>query len=331
MLHCRARHGARKSSGFTLVELLVVITIIGILMGMLLPAINSAREAGRNAQCKNNLKQLGVACLAHEEAQQTFPTGGWGWYWVGDPDCGYGTNQPGGWIYNILPNTDQAAVHDLGRYGSNSVKQAAVLQMCSIPLPFTNCPTRRRDALFPTSSNPIAYNAGGVTAPPGYMSGRTDYAINCGDAASDQDSAGPANSTPSVVAAYFSGGRSSSNLFLAYTGVSFERSTIRKDDVTDGLSNTLLVGEKYLAQDAYGTGKAGAGNENQYVGFDNDTDRTTCAAPVQDRWGVDDELQFGSAHPHAANFVLCDGSITSINYSIDKETFRRLGTRAEGN
>ena len=330
MLQCRTSHGDLKRSGFTLVELLVVITIIGILMAMLLPAVNSAREAGRIAQCKNNLKQMGVACLAHEEAQQIFPTGGWGWYWVGDADSGYGTNQPGGWIYNILPHTDQAPLHDLGRYGSNSVKQATILQMCSTPLPFTNCPTRRRPATFPTPwSNTIAYNAGGVTASAGYMSARTDYAICCGNGTGgDQDSAGPANSTPSTVSAYFSGNRSPTNCFLTYTGVSFEQSTIRKDDVTDGLSCTVMLGEKYLGKDAYGTGKTGADNENQFVGFDNDTNRTTCAAPVQDRWGLDDELLFGSAHAYAANFVLCDGAVVTINYQVSAAMFQSLCIRS---
>ena len=72
--------------GFTLVELLIVITIIAILVGLLLPAVNAARESGRSAQCKNNLMQLGRAVLAHVEGQGIFPTGGWGWYWVGDPD-----------------------------------------------------------------------------------------------------------------------------------------------------------------------------------------------------------------------------------------------------
>src|ERR1039457_6255536 len=116
MFRNRTNHDVPQQSGFTLVELLVVITIIGILVAMLLPAVNSARESGRNAQCKNNLRQLGTACLAHEEAQGIFPAGGWGWSWVGDPDRGYGDQQPGGWIYNILPHTDQTAVHDLGRY-----------------------------------------------------------------------------------------------------------------------------------------------------------------------------------------------------------------------
>ncbi len=130
MSRCQVSHDVSgRNSGFTLVELLVVITIIGILIGMLLPAVNSARESGRNAQCKNNLAQMGKACLAHEEAQGIFPTGGWGWFWVGDPDRGYGDQQPGGWIYNILPHTEMNALHDLGRYGSQSVKQQAVLQV----------------------------------------------------------------------------------------------------------------------------------------------------------------------------------------------------------
>ena len=169
-------------------ELLVVITIMGILVSMLLPAVNSARESGRNLQCKNNLMQMGRACIAHEEAQGIFPTGGWGWYWVGDPDCGYGDQQPGGWIYNILPHTEMNNLHDLGKTPpgltpNNSTKQAAILQMVSTALPFTNCPTRRREALYPQDwgTNYIAHNSGGVTSPAGTLLARTDYAVNVGD------------------------------------------------------------------------------------------------------------------------------------------------------
>jgi len=340
MFSCRTKPDAFRRSGFTLVELLVVITIIGILVGMLLPAVNSAREAGRNVQCKNNLKQMGEAANAHEEAQGIFPTGGWGWYWVGDPDRGFGTQQPGGWIYNILPHTDQAAVHDLGRYGSASAtgaesgaaKQQAIQQMIGTALPFTNCPTRRRPALY-ANSGASMYNAGGVSAPK--VVARTDYAVLVGAAAADEINTGPpvgSDTLPPAVNTSQSGyfqARGTTNM-QSYTGISFEQSTIRKDDVTDGCSSTIFAGEKYLGLDLYGTGTSGADNENMYCGFDNDIGRTTYKAPMQDRWGLGDTFAYGSAHPNAANFVFCDASVLSINYNVDAETFRRAGTRNEG-
>ena len=104
----------RKSAGFTLVELLVVITIIGILIALLLPAVQAAREAARQTQCKNNLKQLALGCLNHDSATGRFPCGGWGFSWTGDADRGNDWRQPGGWIYNILPYIEQQPLHDMG-------------------------------------------------------------------------------------------------------------------------------------------------------------------------------------------------------------------------
>ncbi len=104
----------QKSRAFTLVELLVVITIIGILIALLLPAVQAAREAARQTQCRNNLKQLALGCLNHEQAIGRFPTNGWGCRWTGDPDRGTDWRQPGGWIYNILPYIEQQPLHDLG-------------------------------------------------------------------------------------------------------------------------------------------------------------------------------------------------------------------------
>ena len=105
----------RKNAAFTLVELLVVITILGVLMALLLPAVNGVREAMRRAQCKNNLYQIGKAALQHSAMHDHYPSSGWGWEWVGDPDRGFGARQPGGWIYNALPFMGLDMIHDLGK------------------------------------------------------------------------------------------------------------------------------------------------------------------------------------------------------------------------
>ena len=106
------RHESQQK-GFTLVELLVVITIIGILIALLLPAVQAAREAAQIAQCQNNVKQFALGCLAHESVTKRFPTGGWGFAWSGDPDRGNDWRQPGGWVYNVLPYIEQQPLHKL--------------------------------------------------------------------------------------------------------------------------------------------------------------------------------------------------------------------------
>ena len=85
----RARSAFRNHRGFTLVELLVVITIIGILVSLLLPAVQSAREAARMAQCQNNMKQLGLGAKSHATIHGHYPSSGWGYLWIGDPNRGY--------------------------------------------------------------------------------------------------------------------------------------------------------------------------------------------------------------------------------------------------
>src|SRR4051794_34286671 len=111
----RDRRHSNQSSGFTLVELLVVIAIIGILVALLLPAIQAAREAARRTQCKNQVKQLALGCLLHEDAHKFLPSGGWASFYTADPNLGFGAGQPGSWLYNILPYIEEQATHDLGK------------------------------------------------------------------------------------------------------------------------------------------------------------------------------------------------------------------------
>jgi prepilin-type N-terminal cleavage/methylation domain-containing protein len=337
MLDIRTSQQALRGRGFTLVELLVVITIIGLLIALLLPAVNAAREQGRIGTCKNNLKQLGEACLAEEQAQQIFPTGGWGWWWVGDPDRGYGIQQPGGWIYNILPHLEQPALHDLGRYqtisNNKATKTQAVYQLTSTPLSVLMCPSRRRPTVYKDTQTVLCQNFGGISPQPNQQVAKTDYAILVGDAQNNEINLGPevgADTYLPTRTTYF-GSRITTNI-STYHGISYEQSTVRKDDVKDGLSQTIMLGEKYLTPDNYQNGLAGYDNENAYVGFDNDIGRTTYAPPKKEIWGdvaTVDSFLFGGPHANAANFILCDGAVGSISYSIDPETYRRMGTAAE--
>ena len=138
-----------EAFGFTLVELLVVITIIGILIALLLPAVQAAREAARRAQCSNNLKQMALACLQHEEVNKFLPSGGWGWTWAGDPDRGFGKKQPGGWHFSILPYMGLENLHDMS-LGQN---YAAAVHAAEQPVSTFICPTRRQAVAYPSSTS----------------------------------------------------------------------------------------------------------------------------------------------------------------------------------
>ena len=102
---------SKSVRGFTLVELLVVIAIIGILISLLLPAVQAAREAARRAQCVNNLKQLALGCLNCESAIKALPASGWIGICLGHPDAGVGMQQPGGWLFNIMPYIEESTLY----------------------------------------------------------------------------------------------------------------------------------------------------------------------------------------------------------------------------
>ena len=284
----QSQMGNRKRLAFTLVELLVVITIIGILIALLLPAVQAAREAARRAQCTNNLKQLALGMLGHEHQYGFFPSGGWSWEWTGDPDRGVGRSQPGNWAYSILPFIEQQALHDLGMDGQPNVvtaTQTAGAALCEQQmLTVFNCPSRRPALAYPFFNWGITcYDAGGgytaYNADRIMVAGRSDYVANAGDQSNDllggcPGSPGQAGyNQAAAMDAKHSWPNSDGSMGGSEpaTGICFFHSQVTMTDITDGALNTYLLGEKYLDPDHYANGQDHADNECLFNGYDNDT------------------------------------------------------------
>jgi prepilin-type N-terminal cleavage/methylation domain-containing protein/prepilin-type processing-associated H-X9-DG protein len=325
----RERRGAIYSAprrAFTLVELLVVIAIIGILIALLLPAIQAAREAARRMQCSNNLKEIGLAVHTHLDTQNFFPTGGWAYGWVGDPDRGYDKRQPGGWCYNILPGLEQRGLHDLTKGLTGTQKMDLATKMAGTPLSVYNCPSRRASIMYPNTWNgtDVAVNASPIASGATAIA-RGDYAACAGHYVFPIYQRGPSSLAATSTYGYVNISTPPNEL----TGVSYRHSQTKIREVVDGTSQTIYAGEKYLNPDDYYTGDDGADNESLYSGFNNDQSRFSEASPLRDRAGVTIYNYFGSPHPTTCNFVFCDGSVHAISYAVEAATFKNLGNRKD--
>jgi prepilin-type N-terminal cleavage/methylation domain-containing protein/prepilin-type processing-associated H-X9-DG protein len=325
---------SHRGRGFTLVELLIVITIIGMLIALLMPAVQSAQESGRRAACLNNVRQLAAACLAHETAQGFLPAGGWGWGWVGDADRGFDYRQPGGWFYNVLPYLDQNDLHDMGKGASTQTKSIQNGLRVQTPTAITICPSRRRVQLFiwwqHTTQTNFVFPATAVA--------RSDYAANAGDIPCEPGTIGiwsqncgngdggpasiPSDSALAVLKQQVENYKA--------TGIDYPLSTVSTASIHDGLAFTYLLGEKHLATNFYLNGQSEGDNENEYIGFNEDIARWTYNPPMQDTGGYDAYPQFGSAHSVGFNMAFCDGSTRKMSYNIDPTVHRQLGNRADG-
>lgn len=340
-----ARHG-----GFTLVELLVVIAIIGILVALLLPAVQATREAARRTQCQSQLRQLTLGAVNHHDTVKHFPTGGWGWYWAGDPDRGFGKDQPGGWVFNILPFIEQSTLRDLGSDGQPHVitaqQRAGAKQLIESEFTLISCPSRSSSKSHQVRAG-FAANLFNSDAP--QIAVRADYAANSGTFINQVDR-GPSDLTTTGYTWYRDrapGWKERLN------GLSYQQSTVRQAQVTDGTSKTILLGEKAHIASIYELGEFDGDNEAWCTGFNDDMYRgvigdptlpeVVCErrpqncplAPLSDveaeaSDAIEVRKRFGSAHPAVVHVSFCDGSVHGLTYDIDRNIYYRLANREDG-
>jgi prepilin-type N-terminal cleavage/methylation domain-containing protein/prepilin-type processing-associated H-X9-DG protein len=371
------KFGPRTSRGFTLVELLVVIAIIGILVALLLPAIQAAREAARRNQCKNNIKQIGLGWLLHEDSHGFLPSGGWGRFWTADSNRGYGEDQPGSWAFSVLPFVEEGSLHDLGKGKAVASPefQSASKTLHTTPIPMFYCPSRRAALAYVCANDGVRVQTWLPAIAKSIGMAKTDYAANSGSArewdtvnmweATDYNQA---DNSPQWTLTNVCDRNAPiairPNFAKCQSGVSYYRSEVKLSMITDGTSNTYMVGEKYLRPEVYEGSYTTSQpvmdfgeNQSMYTGFEWDNHRVafeprmipypggTTRSPLpeaglgdnpepyqpkQDRIGPENVAAFGSAHSGGLNMAMCDGSVQSISYDINPWVHRNLAVRFDG-
>lgn len=287
--------------GFTLIELLVVIGIIAVLIALLLPAVQQAREAARRTECKNNLKQIGIALHSYHDAHNTFPPG-------------YIRPHGTSWHYHLLPYLDQANVYNLvsfaGYTGTTSAASIWItgnnLVAVETVIPVFRCPSDPTPAQ--ENNAMIERRAHG------------NY-LGCADSLETMDG--------------------SASLGAPFkNGVFYRDSRTRIQDITDGSSSTIGVGEatnhiEGLNQDHWyigspevektGPTELSTSEFSEFLG--------SMGPPLNmfyDGPNSSEEMSFRSVHEGIVQFLLMDGSVRTINENIDELVRRALATRSGG-
>ena len=298
----------RQRLGFTLVELLVVIAIIGILVALLLPAVQAARDAARRMQCKSHLKQIGLTCHTYAEAKGVLP----GYASERGPGSVFfetGAEKVEGfkgnsWIVQSLPYMEDAALADIfiqAELDSDFRDEDLVRAAVATPVPMFYCPSRRAAEAYPLN---------GIWRDQyGDFGARTDYAMNGG-----------------------AGSKNGRELTVLADGVWIFGKRVSLKKITDGLSNTFLVGEKGMDPDKYITGRS-FGDHAPIIGSKtleaavNTYVRYAAEVASQDRPGNCLSCHdFGSAHTGSWHVAMGDGSVRALSYSMALDTFRALAT-----
>ena len=341
------RRWLQNRSGFTLVELLVVIAIIGILVALLLPAIQAAREAARRTGCSNNLKNLGLAVLNHHDVKKHFPVSHGAFSLIESP-----TTQSGvGWILNTLPQLEEQSLYDrfkaggafegqfrqnkaqliVGNAGIISTKDGVSCpELLKTQLPVLACPSDPTQSKLRSDQFQFANWEVAVTNYKGVLDDTYLGQLDAGSFPNDS-SIYPSGVYSEPPPDYVSTATHDCHHNTRCRGIFFRQSfqrPVKIASVTDGTSKTLMIGEDLPDYNLHSTA------------FYANGDWSSCNIPLNNLIGQQpetldltawwDQQGFRSRHPGGAQFCLADGSVRFISESISSETYRTSCTRNGG-
>lgn len=320
----------RHNRGFTLIEVLVVMAIIGVLIALILPAVQYAREASRRATCMNNLKQIGVALHTYHSDHGTFPPA-----WTYAPNLPGSTGQNGrnvsvyGWGTFLLPQLDQTSLFQNMGVHSGSIQPPTTVEHVHTSLAAYRCPSD-------TSLDVVRPVANGNLIIGGRRNAVSNYLANWGtsgrrDGRRRDPSAGNENG----------GGNYRGN------GVFYQNSRVRIGDIKDGSSNVFCIGEVCAKTKPKNTQRNGAG---WWAGLERRNGSSPKLLSVvrgcRRRLNARQHAAFGSRHPAGAHFLMCDGAVRFVSENIDSKNgpntgnvnktpkvrglYQRLGIRNDG-
>lgn len=310
-----------KFRGFTLIELLVVIAIIGVLVGLLLPAVQQAREAARRSSCSNNIKQQGLAIHNFIDTNRKFPNG-----W---DDIGFL------WSGAILPFAEQNNLHSQIQLAENKNWATANEAILEVVIPMYRCPSMPVPEHIDNSGVPerVPASYGGVAGSDIYSDDSSTIRGAPADARAMEQV--PQNGI-------FWGAQSSAKQDWVNESAAYQKGGVKLKQVTDGLTNTLMIGERYTEP---GYTKDGQGMDYWSVGSSQidsfnwgtrgGTEFTeacgSTAVKINARLdpslhGTWMEISFGSYHPSGATFGCADGSTKFISDNVDQAVYQGMGS-----
>ncbi|QDT66303.1 DUF1559 domain-containing protein [Calycomorphotria hydatis] len=313
--------------GFTLIELLVVIGIIAILIALLLPAVQQAREAARRSQCKNNLKQIGLAMHNYHDAYSTLPP-----CYIRNREA---SDNDGHWTWSamILPFVEQAALFQKFDVGAKTASQGLGAETVAFQSRYEifRCPSDTGPTIYPGSGSSLGYTIN-LDPPSGSSQSNVPVAIT-NYVVSNNNYLVRRNKATN----YLNGRDGGSG--GGAVGAFWEDSRCRFRDVTDGLSNTILVGERayeiegnemlaamlFAVRDTGSSGSMGAGPSCQFDCPDSSTNQGLTSIAASSLGGINpapitgshDNASYSSRHVGGAQFLMGDGSVHFLSENID--------------